>query len=136
MFLVMTRDTIETLLPPDLDLDECGEGSCPVEMGRSVQARWLVVSELNSLGRGFGANLSLYDVESGALVNSEVFKVNREDLLEKLIPQRVISLLEALQSITSKPLWKTYGRSCQRWIKSRLEPEPEPEPEHHIELQV
>ena len=38
-FLVMTNDSMEALLPPDVDLEKC-EGTCPVEIGRTIQAHW------------------------------------------------------------------------------------------------
>ena len=56
-FLVMTNDNLEALLPPEVDLESC-DSTCPIEVGRTIQADWLLVGEVIKFGANADHQLS------------------------------------------------------------------------------
>ena len=96
-FLVMTNDSIEALLPPDVDLERC-EDTCPIKIGRTIQADWLLVGEVVRFGKGntLRVSLNLHHVESGGLTDSTVVKGRDAESLEEPLQGAAIELFGAL----------------------------------------
>lgn len=69
-FLVMTKENILEMLPPDTDLASC-EGSCEVETGRNIGADYLITGEFIEIGGEIKVSMRLYDTGSGGLKASE-----------------------------------------------------------------
>ena len=48
-YLVMTKNNITELLPPNVRLEDC-QGACAIETGRNVGAHWVLVGEVVRFG--------------------------------------------------------------------------------------
>ena len=69
-FLIMTKENILEMLPPETDLASC-EGACEVETGRNIGADYLITGEFIEIGGEIKASMRLYDTASGSLKASE-----------------------------------------------------------------
>ena len=71
-FLVMTRENIYELLPPDMrDLTKCTEASCEVEAGRMIGADYLITGEVLRFADEFRGALKVHHSFSGAFLGGE-----------------------------------------------------------------
>ncbi len=68
-FLVMTRENILALLPPDVDLAAC-VGRCEIETGRNIGADYVVSGRIIRFGGGLRVAMKLHDTQSAGLVAS------------------------------------------------------------------
>jgi hypothetical protein len=69
-YVLMTKENILELLPPDKrDLSQC-EGQCEVETGRLIGAQYLVTGEIVNFGGELRVTVRLYDVTTGNLLDS------------------------------------------------------------------
>jgi formylglycine-generating enzyme required for sulfatase activity len=67
---VMTRDNMQALLPPGVDLAECSGDECIITTGRTMQADYLVTGRIAKLGSNLQIVVQLYDVRSATLVGT------------------------------------------------------------------
>jgi formylglycine-generating enzyme required for sulfatase activity len=67
---VMTRDNMQALLPPGVDLANCSGDECIITTGRMMQADYIVTGNVSKLGTNLQVILQLYDVRNGRLVGS------------------------------------------------------------------
>jgi TolB-like protein len=70
-YLVITKDSIKALLPPDVNLRDCAGASCLVDVGRMVSADYVVGGEIIKFGQELRVSFMLYDSVSGNLLSSE-----------------------------------------------------------------
>lgn len=68
---VLTRESLEPLLPAGTTLAECADGACEVEIGRRVGADYVVSGELLRFGGALRLLLKLHHCRSGAFLGSE-----------------------------------------------------------------
>jgi TolB-like protein len=70
-FLVMTRESIQELLPPGVKLVDCLSSQCEVEVGRRIGADYIVTGEILRFGDELRLNLKVHHCASGAFLGSE-----------------------------------------------------------------
>lgn len=69
-YLIITKESIQQLLPPDKkNLSEC-VGECEVETGRMIGAQYLATGEVVKFGGQLRLTVRLYNVETGNLLES------------------------------------------------------------------
>jgi hypothetical protein len=69
-FVIMTRETLNTLVESPEVVEAC-IGGCEVELGRTLQAHWIVTGTVVTLGDRLHATLKLHEVKRGNLVGIE-----------------------------------------------------------------
>ena len=82
-FLVLTRESIQDLLPPGVKLADCLSGECEVEVGRKIGADYIVAGEILKFGDGLRMNLKAYHCVSGAFLGNETAAGAKLDQLEQ-----------------------------------------------------
>ena len=70
-FLVMTRESIEELLPPGVKLVDCLSSQCEVEVGRRIGADYIVSGEVLKFGDELRMNLKAHHCASSAFLGGE-----------------------------------------------------------------
>ena len=71
-FLVMTRESIQELLPPGMKLVDCLSSSqCEVEVGRKIGADYIVTGEILKFGDELRMSLKAHHCVSGAFLGRE-----------------------------------------------------------------
>ena len=70
-FLVMTRESIQELLPPGVKLVDCLSSACEVDVGRRIGADYIVTGEILRFGDELRMNLKAHHCASGAFLGSE-----------------------------------------------------------------
>ncbi len=70
-FLVITRESLQELLPPHTDLKTCADSSCEVEIGRKIGADYLVTGDILKFAGELRANLKVHHSQSGAFLGSQ-----------------------------------------------------------------
>ena len=68
-YVVMTRETMEVLVPPS-DM-QCLAGKCLVEIGKKLQAKYVVGGSVKDFGTEFAITLEAYESKTGMLTGSE-----------------------------------------------------------------
>jgi len=90
-YMVMTRENINVLLPPDRPLEEC-EGGCIVETGRNISADKVMQATISMFAGKYAVSIYYHDTRSGQLINtaSSIYPT-KENLLQN-IPSDVLKL--------------------------------------------
>ena len=70
-FLVMTRESIQELLPPGVRLVDCLSSECEVAVGRRIGADYIVTGEVLKFGDELRINLKVHHCASGAFLGRE-----------------------------------------------------------------
>jgi TolB-like protein len=70
-FLVITRESLQELVPPGTDLSRCSDAQCEVEIGRMIGADYIVTGELIKFSGEFRANLKAHHSQTGAFLGAE-----------------------------------------------------------------
>ena len=68
-YRVMTRETMEVIVPPQEM--KCLAGKCLVEIGKKLQAKFVVGGSVKDFGTKIAVTLEAYDAMSGMLIGSE-----------------------------------------------------------------
>ncbi len=102
-YIVMTRENIEELLPPGMDLHKCTTASCEVELGRMINAHYIVTGELLRFAGSFRLIIKAYEVIQGDLVGTR--KAAGGDLvsLEQSIEEKARDLFRLVRGETGGP---------------------------------
>ena len=103
-YTIMTRENINTMLPPGKSVEEC-EGSCLVETGKNISADYVAQGRVSHFGSMVTLTVELYETASGKLVSS--FAVQSENAvgLLKEIEERAAPLFKAIKDVEKpKPL--------------------------------
>ena len=70
-YLLMTRESIQELLPPGVSLSDCvRNSSCEVEVGRKIGADYIVTGEVLRIDDELRLNLKVYHCGSGAFLGN------------------------------------------------------------------
>ena len=70
-FLVIDKENIVTLLPPDRKLEDC-VGECAVDTGRLLSAAYIITGDIIKFGKQLRITIKLHDTKTGRLIASEV----------------------------------------------------------------
>ena len=99
-YIVMTRENIEELLPPGMDLHKCTTASCEVKLGKMIDADYIVTGELIRFAGSYRVIIKAYEVAQGDLVVTR--KAAGDDLvsLEKSIEQISRDLFRIVRGVT------------------------------------
>ena len=92
-YLVLTKESLEVLIDPDLKLEDC-VGSCEVEVGRLVGAKWIITGEVMRFGESLRVSLKLHQTETGQFLKGVSLKGKTVEELEKELHQSALSLMK------------------------------------------
>jgi len=92
-FLVLTQESLETLIDPSMKLEDC-VGSCAVETGRIVGARWILTGEVVRFGSSLRVSLKLHDTKSGHFLKGAAVKGKSVEDLEQELHAQALSLVK------------------------------------------
>ncbi|MCF0216241.1 MAG: hypothetical protein HUK21_07180 [Fibrobacteraceae bacterium] len=83
-FIVMTRENISQMLPPDKSIEEC-EGNCLVETGKNIAADYIGQGRISRVGTKIALAVELYSTGDNNLVKSISLRAGDiDDLLNQL----------------------------------------------------
>ena len=88
-FLVMTQENIETMIPEGQSIEDC-VGSCEVEIGRLLNAHWIITGEMIKFGKSLRVSIKIHNSISGTFIGSSSVKGKSIEELE--IPIQNLSL--------------------------------------------
>lgn len=100
-YVIMTRENISTMLPPEKSIEEC-EGECLVETGRNISADYVTQARINTYGSKITINVELYHTETGNLIASFNAKSDNIDDLEQRIREKAPSMFNEVKETTEK----------------------------------
>jgi len=115
-FLIITRESMEELLPPGTNLTECTDATCEVEIGRRVGADYIVSGEIIRFSGEYRINLKAHQCLSGAFLGSEAAK-----------GQNLMNLEESISQVSTR-LFSQVVRDAGASEPQPPPPEPTPEP--------
>ncbi len=69
-FMIMTRENIETLLPPGTNLKKCTASECEIEVGRKLGAEYIVTGEILKFGGDLRIQVSVHHVPTGGFLGN------------------------------------------------------------------
>ncbi len=69
VYHAMTRENMDLIVPPQERV--CMSGMCYAEIGRKLQARFVVGGNVRDIGGLFGVTLEAYEARTGVLLASE-----------------------------------------------------------------
>jgi formylglycine-generating enzyme required for sulfatase activity len=84
--LVMTRESIQELLPDGVKLTDCLDAVCEVEIGRMLGADFVISGEVLTFAEEYRLILKLHDCNSAAFMTSEAVAAKELTELEAQIP--------------------------------------------------
>jgi len=79
-YLILTRENIWDLLPPEITLEDCEISDCEVQLGRMVGAEYIITGYLHLFAQEYRITVKLHHTESGAFLGSRT--AEGRDLLE------------------------------------------------------
>ena len=91
-YILMTRDNIVELLPPEISMSDC-IGECAIQTGRNVGADFVVSGKIVTYGGQLRISLSLHETETGNLLSSKYCGGESLMDLEGAIPETSAELL-------------------------------------------
>jgi hypothetical protein len=91
-YLVMTRENVLELMPPGTSLVDC-VGDCSVEIGRKIQADYVVSGELLQVGSQLRVSLSVFDCRTANLMGQAQARGPTEETLETDLLNEASTLL-------------------------------------------
>ena len=94
-YVVMTRENVQELLPPGTSLPDC-VGECAVEVGRRIQADYVVSGEVLQFPGQLRGTLSLYDCRTANLLGQAGARGATMDQFETDLLNETTSLLLVL----------------------------------------
>lgn len=81
-FTIMTRENIQSMLPPDKSLESCSGTSCLVDIGRNIAADYVAQGRVGRFGKDLTLTVELYETQGAKLVGSFTAKnANADGLL-------------------------------------------------------
>lgn len=101
-YIVMTRENMLALLPPEAELADC-EGACEVETGRNLGADYVVSGEIVRFGDELRLTLRLHETRDGRLLASESVAGERVTDLETAVTPAARRLLAAMTLRPTSP---------------------------------
>ena len=104
-YLVLTKESLEVLIDPNLKLEDC-VGSCEVEVGRLVGAKWIITGEVMRFGESLRVSLKLHQTESGQFLKGASLKGKTVENLEEELHRSALSLIKNVSLSWGKRLDK------------------------------
>lgn len=108
-YTIMTRENINTMLPPGKSVEEC-EGSCLVETGKNISADYVAQGRVSHFGSMVTLTVELYETASGKLMSSFAVQSENAEGLLKEIEERSAPLFNAIKE-TEKPKQQAMQKS-------------------------
>ena len=90
-YLVLTQESLEALIDPSKSIEDC-VGSCAVETGRLVGARWILTGQVVRFGSSLRVSLKLHDTKSGQFLKGAAVKGKSVEDLERELHVQALSL--------------------------------------------
>lgn len=81
---VMTRESINALLPPEKAVEEC-EGACITETGKAISADYVAQARVIQFGSSLAISVELYELADNKLVSSFNGRGGNVEDIEKII---------------------------------------------------
>lgn len=106
-YLVLTQESLEVLIDPSTTLEEC-VGSCAVETGRLVGARWILTGEVVRFGQSLRVSLKVHDTKSGQFLKGASIKGKSVEDLESDLQLQALTLIKEIS-----PRWG-------QWLDQRV----------------
>jgi hypothetical protein len=94
-YSVMTKDNIQVMLPPDVQIEDC-QGSCAVDTGRRIGVHWILIGEVIKFGKELRITLNLHHSASGELRGSEMVRGSNLESLEGPLQGTAVGLFSEL----------------------------------------
>ena len=96
-YLIMTRESILQLLPPDKrDLAAC-EGECEVETGRNIGADYIVTGEIGRFGTDLQVKFKMYNTKTSDYLGGKIVNAPTMNQLQKPFTDEATRLFEKLR---------------------------------------
>lgn len=95
-FLIITRESMEQLLPQGTKLTDCSKATCEIEMGRKLGADYVVAGEILTYAGEYRGNLKAYHCSTGAFLGAQVAAGADLKELEGAIEQSSLKLFGTL----------------------------------------
>lgn len=86
-FIIMTKENITELLPPNVNLEECVGASCEVEIGGKLGAQYLITGDITSIKGELRVVLKAYDIESSDSLSGEITEPGDISKQEEMVGQ-------------------------------------------------
>ena len=99
-YVIMTRENIQSMLPPNIKIEEC-EGSCLVETGRNIAADYIAQARINTFGSKLTITVELYNSTNGKLISSFNAKSTDIESLESEIRKKSPTIFKEVLRIES-----------------------------------
>ncbi|MBM4398589.1 MAG: SUMF1/EgtB/PvdO family nonheme iron enzyme, partial [Deltaproteobacteria bacterium] len=98
-YLVLTRENMDLIVPPEDR--KCMAGMCYAEIGRKLQARFVVGGRVTDVGRKFGVTLEVYEARTGQLLASEMARADDVDGVVDHVQRLAPSLMRRIVPASS-----------------------------------
>lgn len=93
LFSIMTQESFMVMLDPEEGgLEDC-VGECEIEIGRLLNAHWLITGEVLDLDHALTITLKLYHTQSGQFVAGTSFQTQSFESLVYALKQNIIAFL-------------------------------------------
>ena len=90
---MLTKESLESLIDPSVSLEDC-VGSCAVETGRMVGARWILTGEVVRFGKSLRVSLKIHDTEGGHFLKGAAVKGRSVEELEEALHTQALTLIK------------------------------------------
>ena len=97
-YLIMTRESILQLLPPDRKSLAACEGECEVETGRNIGADYVVTGEIGRFGTDLQVKFKMYDTKTSDYLGGKIANAPSMNQLQKPIADEAAKLFEKLKA--------------------------------------
>ena len=94
-YLVLTKESLEVLIDPTTPLEEC-VGSCAVETGRLVGARWILTGEVVRFGKSLRVSLKVHNTQTGQFLKGISIKGSSAEELESQLHREALILVKEI----------------------------------------
>lgn len=112
-FRVIDRSQRETILKElQFSLSGCSDEACQLEAGRLLQARYIIVGSVGSIGDRFLLNMRFIDVETGETLTTSSQKYNSINDMIDDSESVAISLLDTSGDVKSVDAGTQEKRQC------------------------
>ena len=102
-WIILTRENIMSRVPPGTDLSDCGGDECIITTGKKLAVDYIVSGTATLIGSYIQITLSIYDVASGDLKNSEWARGKTVDDLINPVEITAQKLFASLPGARSMP---------------------------------
>ena len=115
-FLVMTKESMLTLLEPGKTLEDC-VGQCEVETGRLLNADWIITGEILRFGSSLRVSLRLHDTQKGQFIKGVSLKGTTIESLETPLHIAALRLMYEIDPQFKKKALKHWGTDLNIHLK-------------------